>query len=219
MRLGAVGRRRSLSQRSATSNSIAFPLVGGKAATIFDRSGTVIDAQYRGTPAPPTSDSLRPYRNRRRSLTDLWKPAAVDGLDQFILWLIGFPEGIIFGISPLALPFCAATPMRPTGERNFRPRLVIDWLICSRGSFLRWYAAAFALQARHAHTWGGCVRARSPLARRSVENAASQGLVRTSPKFAERTQKGTSFSPGNSSGLRFRQAEITLPGSCSMDVC
>ena len=24
-----------------------FPLVGGKAATIFDRSGTVIDAQYR----------------------------------------------------------------------------------------------------------------------------------------------------------------------------
>src|SRR6266446_7150407 len=45
----------------------------------------------------------------------------------------------------------------------------------------------------HAHLGGGCVRARSPLARGSVENAASQGLVRTSPKFAERMQKALLF--------------------------
>jgi hypothetical protein len=98
-------------------------LAHGEMAAILNRCGAVIDTEDRkalfGQPATHFAVSA----------TDIdyalapGEPPTLDGFDEFLLWLLGFPKWIVFWICPLAFPFGAMTLMRPVGEETLDPAL------------------------------------------------------------------------------------------------
>ncbi len=98
-------------------------LTHGEAAAILDRSRAEIDPQDRealfGQPATHFAVSAADIDY---ALT-LGEPSTLDGFDELLLWLLGFPKWIVFWIRPLAFPLGAVALMRPVGEETLDPAL------------------------------------------------------------------------------------------------
>jgi len=94
-------------------------LSSGEAAALLNRRGAVVETENgkilgRQPPAKltiPTAhvDDALIFR----------EPARVDRFNEFLLRLVGFPEGAKFGVEPLAIPSMPASPVRPIGKQLF----------------------------------------------------------------------------------------------------
>jgi len=94
-------------------------LSGGEAAALLNRCSAVVETENgkilgRQPPAKltiPTAhvDDALIFR----------EPARVDRFNEFLLRLVGFPEGAKFGVEPPEIPSMPASPVRPIGKQLF----------------------------------------------------------------------------------------------------
>ena len=98
-------------------------LSGGKPAAAFDcRCAIVHSENAKAISSQPPADFTSTAAHVDNALI-FRKPVRVDCFDEFLLRLVGFPKGVIFGIAPLVLPSTTTTAVRPIGEELFDPTL------------------------------------------------------------------------------------------------
>jgi len=89
----------------------AAAVLNGRGAVVEPENGKTLASQPPANltvPAPHVDDALI-FR----------EPAGVDRFNEFLLRLVGFPEGAKFGVDPLALPSMQVSPVRPIGKQLF----------------------------------------------------------------------------------------------------
>lgn len=101
----------------------SFRLAGGQATAVLDRHTAKVEPQNRKTLiSQPPADLTATTAQVDDALT-FRKPARVDRFNQLLLRLLGFPEGGIFRVGPLALPSAAMSLARPIGKALFNSLL------------------------------------------------------------------------------------------------
>ena len=90
---------------------------GGEPAAVLNRRGAVVEPQNSKTlgSQPPANLTL-PATHVDDALI-FREPAGVDRFNEFLLRLIGFPEGAKFGVDPLPLLSIPVSPVRPIGKQ------------------------------------------------------------------------------------------------------
>jgi len=94
-------------------------LSGREAAAVLNRRGAVVKTENGKTLGrqPPAKLTI-PTAHVDDALI-FREPARVDRFNEFLLRLVGFPEGAKFGVEPLAIPSVPLSPVRPIGEQLF----------------------------------------------------------------------------------------------------
>jgi hypothetical protein len=94
-------------------------IAGGEAAAGLNGRGTAVqpeNAKTLGSQPPANLTISAPYVDDALIFRE---PARVDRFNEFLLRLVGFPEGAKFGVLPLALPSVQMSSVRPIGKELF----------------------------------------------------------------------------------------------------
>ena len=92
---------------------------GGEAAAVLNRRGAVVEPQNGKTLGSQPPANLTASAAHVDDALVFREPARVDRFNEFLLLLVGLPEGAKFGIDPLALPSMPVSPVRPIGKQPF----------------------------------------------------------------------------------------------------
>jgi hypothetical protein len=86
---------------------------GGEATAVLNGRWTIIEPQNRKALASQPSANLTVSAPHVDHTSIFWEPAGLNRINEFLLWLVCFPEGAIFGVQPPALPSVLVSSVRP----------------------------------------------------------------------------------------------------------
>jgi hypothetical protein len=89
---------------------------GGEAAAVLNRCCAIVEPQNCKTLAGQPPANLTVSAAHVHDALIFREPAGLNRINEFLLRLVGFPEGAKFWVEPAALPSVPASPVRPTGK-------------------------------------------------------------------------------------------------------
>ena len=89
---------------------------GGEATAVLNGRGTVIEPQHGKALASQPPANLTVSAAQVDDVLIFREPAGRNRINEFLLRLVGFPEGVKFGVEPPALPYVPVSPVRPIGK-------------------------------------------------------------------------------------------------------
>ena len=90
---------------------------GGEAAAVLDGRRAIVEAQNGEALASQPTANLTVSATHVDNALILREPAGLNRVNEFLLRLVGFPEGPKFGVEPPAFPYAPVSPVHPIGEQ------------------------------------------------------------------------------------------------------
>jgi hypothetical protein len=94
-------------------------VAGGEAAAVLNSRGAVVNSENGKTLGSQPSANLTVSAPHVDDALIFREPAGVGRFNEFLLRLVGFPEGAKFTVLPLTLPSMHVSPVRPIWKQLF----------------------------------------------------------------------------------------------------